>query len=214
MTARTGLASALVLSVCLGCAAPADAHRLDEYLQATRLAIDVEQLRLEIDLTPGASVAPQVIAAIDMDEDGQISRAEADRYAREVLRAVALSVDDTPMAIALEDSQFPELREMNLGVGMIRLRATATLPSSAVGSHHVSYANNHWPVPSVYLVNTLAQGNPRIEIGRPRRDVAQRSLTLEYRVTLDPRWARLWWSLTGVAIGGLLVCARWRRTES
>lgn len=214
MRARTALASALVLSVWLGRAAPADAHRLDEYLQATRLAIEVERVSLEIDLTPGASVAPQVFAAIDTDQDGQIARAEAVRYARVVLSAVALSVDDTPVALALEDSQFPEREDMNLGLGMIRLRATAMLPSSAAGRHHLAYANNHRPVESVYLVNALEPATPRIEISQPLRDAAQQGLTLNYRVALDPRWARLWWSLTGVAMGGLLVCARWRRAAS
>jgi hypothetical protein len=155
-----------------------------------------------------------VFAAVDTDQDGRLSRAETDTYARGVLRALALSVDDAPIAIALENSQFPEREDMNLGLGMIRLRATATLPAPAVGRHHVSYANNHSPVPSVYLVNALAPANPRIEIGRPSRDVAQRSLTLDYIVTLDPRWTQLWWSFTGVAIGALLLCARWRRAES
>ena len=34
-----------------------DAHRLDEYLQATRVAIERGRVTVEIDLTPGASLA-------------------------------------------------------------------------------------------------------------------------------------------------------------
>jgi hypothetical protein len=208
MSVRNALASVLVLSVWLGCAAPADAHRLDEYLQATRLSIDVEQVRVEIDLTPGASVAPRVFALIDTDQDGQISRAEGDTYARDVLRAVALSVDDTPIATALEDSQFPQFQDMTLGEGMIRVRATALLPSVGAGHHHVSYANHYSPVPSVYLVNAAEQENSRIQIGQPRRDTAQRSFTLEYTVAPDARLERFGWLLAAVALVGLLIYAR------
>ena len=34
----------------------ADAHRLDEYLQATRIDVEVDRIDLDIDLTPGAAL--------------------------------------------------------------------------------------------------------------------------------------------------------------
>lgn len=212
MNPRTWLVSVAVLGIWVGCPVPADAHRLDEYLQATRLSIDRERLRLEIDLTPGISVAEQVIISIDTDHDGQVSLVEREAYAREVLRSIALSIDGRPTPVVLEDSEFPEILDMSLGVETIRLRATATVPSAAaaVGHHTVSYANNHRPLASVYLVNALVPADSRIEIGQQRRDVAQRGLMLEYSVTPDARWARLSWSLVGLGMVGLLGCARWR----
>jgi len=214
MNPRTLLVSVAVLGMWGGCPVPAGAHRLDEYLQATRLSIDLERLRLEIDLTAGVSVAPQVFSSIDTDHDGQVSIAEREAYAQEVLRAIALSIDDRPTPVVLDDSWFPELRDMSLGVGMIRVRATATVPSVAVGRHTVSYANNHRPLASVYLVNALVPTDPRIEIVQQRRDVAQRVLMLEYRVIPEARWARLSWSLVGLAMIGLLGYARWRCAPS
>ena len=38
------------------------AHRLDEYLQAARLSLAHTRVELEIDLTPGASVADGIIS--------------------------------------------------------------------------------------------------------------------------------------------------------
>ena len=38
-------------------AAPAGAHRLDEYLQATRIGVSQNRIDLEIDLTAGAAIA-------------------------------------------------------------------------------------------------------------------------------------------------------------
>src|SRR4051812_45984017 len=45
------------------------AHRLDEYLQAARLGIGTERVELELDLTPGSSVANVIIAGIDRNRD-------------------------------------------------------------------------------------------------------------------------------------------------
>jgi hypothetical protein len=212
MNTRTLLVSATVLGIWVGCPVPADAHRLDEYLQVTRLSIDRERLRLEIDLTAGISVAGQVFTSIDTDHDGQVSIVERSAYAREVLRSIALSIDGRPTPIVLEDSEFPDILEMSLGVGTICLRATATVPSAAaaIGHHTVSYANNHRPVASVYLVNALVPADSRVEIGQPHRDVAQRALRLDYSVLPDVLWMRLSWSLVGLATVGLLACARWR----
>jgi len=35
----------------------ASAHRVDEYLQATRLSIDLDRVEVEINLTPGIDLA-------------------------------------------------------------------------------------------------------------------------------------------------------------
>jgi hypothetical protein len=53
------------------------AHRDDQYLQATLVAIEPSGVRLQINLTPGVAVAEQVIAEIDRDRDGAISKNEA-----------------------------------------------------------------------------------------------------------------------------------------
>ena len=50
----------VVLCTWLATVPPAGAHRLDEYLQATRLPIDIEHVDLEIDLTAGAALASNV----------------------------------------------------------------------------------------------------------------------------------------------------------
>ena len=53
-------AAVLVVAIMLA-VAPASAHRVDEYLQATRLAIGVNRINIEIDLTPGVDIAPAAI---------------------------------------------------------------------------------------------------------------------------------------------------------
>lgn len=206
---RRAIGPLAVLAGSLAVAPRADAHRLDEYLQATRVSIDVDKIGLEIDLTPGVSVAARVFATIDSDHDGQISNEEADAYAQRVLGSVVLAIDDRPASLTLVGRQFPSLREMTLGTATIRLSSTATLPR-VVGLHHLSYVNGHSPDMSVYLANALIPPSDRVQIIEQHRDVLQRSFTVEYRVTGNQTLSRVGWSLAAIGMVGVLVIARRR----
>jgi hypothetical protein len=197
-----------VLGAWLATLPPASAHRLDEYLQATRLSINLERVDLEIDLTPGVAVASTILSSIDTNRDGEISSAEGEAYARRMLRSVALSVDGLPAPVVLVETRFPPLRDMSLGVGTIQLRATAKVPAAGTGRHQISYLNTHRPESSVYLVNALVPANPRIQIADQRRDRAQHGLTLNYTVTSDATPGRTFALLAGLFLAGrlLLLC--------
>jgi len=69
------------------------AHRLDEYLQATLVAIEPSGVRLQIHLTPGVAVAEQVLVLIDRNRDGTISPREAATYAEVLKHALTLRLD-------------------------------------------------------------------------------------------------------------------------
>ena len=198
----------VVLGICLVRPMPAGAHRLDEYLQATRLSIHVDRVMVEIDLTAGVNVAPQVVAWIDTNRDGQISSMEGHAYAEQTLGAVVLSVDGRTASLSLMDSRFPEAREMTAGTGTIRLRATANLQAGASGRHRLSYVNDHHADMSVYLANALVPSDPRVRIADQRRDPAQHRLTVDFDVTMHSSWTRASWLLAGLAGVGLLAVAR------
>ena len=198
----------------LAAPAPAGAHRLDEYLQATRLSLDVERIGLEMDLTAGVGLASEVWAWIDTNRDGLISDAEGDAYARQLLRSVVLSVDGRPVPIMVDDVRVPPLHEMRLGVGTLQVRATAQVRAAGTGRHHVSYVNTHRSESSVYLVNALVPADPHIQIAAQRRDPAQHGLTLDYDVVADASWARTWVLLAGLAMAGVLAGTRWPRPNA
>jgi len=103
---RRAVRGALLLVLLLGPSA-VSAHRLDEYLQATRVAVEGDRVSIEVDLTPGVAVAQQVFEGIDNDRDGQISVAEADAYARLVLDSIVLEVDSRRQTLLLVDRAFP-----------------------------------------------------------------------------------------------------------
>ena len=203
MNARRGIAPILALGVWLATLPLAHAHRLDEYLQATRLSIDLDRIDVEMDLTAGQAMASQVFSWIDTNRDGEISQAEGDAYARQVLGSVTLLADGKPVPLALTEAHFPELREMSLGTGVIRLRAAGRMPAAGAGRHEVSFRNNHRPESSVYLVNALVPANPRIQIADQQRDHAQHGLFMTYTIASDPPLRSF------ALIAGLALAGRW-----
>lgn len=186
---------------------PTSAHRLDEYLQASRLAIGVSTIALEIDLTPGVAVAERVFAEIDSDRDGKISGPEEDRYARRVVDSLVLSVDGHRVDLSLSSRLFPSRSDMNLGTGAIRLTATAPAAVTA-GVHQASFINGFAPDLSVYMANTLVPSDDRVRIGGLNRDTQQRSMTVEYRVGWPILARPLGWSVAALGLLGLLIGAR------
>ena len=56
------------------------------------------RVRLELSLTPGIAVADVVVDEIDRDRNGVMSPDEPQAYARQVLGAMALRIDDNPLS--------------------------------------------------------------------------------------------------------------------
>ena len=208
MRSRSVVSSLLVIGLLAGRPAGVGAHRLDEYLQATRIAIDVGRVGVEIDLTPGVSIAPLIIRSIDADGDGRIDEAESKNYARQVLSDVALTVDGRRLPVTLDDARFPTGDDMMLGIGTIRVHGMAMLAGTASGPHQIGYVNAHGPEASVYLANALVPYDDRIRISGQRRDVAQRGLTIDYRFTSGTAGAQVWWLLAALAMTAGLITAR------
>jgi hypothetical protein len=157
----------------------ASAHRIDQYLQATRLSLAANQVGVEIDLTPGIDVAPAIFAFINTDHDGRISASEGERYASQVVEETVLEIDGHPARLDLLTFEFPSFPEMAAGEGTIRIHARARWSGTA-GEHLLVYKNNHKPDLGVYLVNALRPGTPGIEITDQRRDRHQREMKLAF----------------------------------
>lgn len=178
------------------------AHRLDEYLQAARVSLAHTRVELEIDLSPGASVADGIISLIDRDDDKSISQAEAERYGRDVLADVVLELDGHAVSLTLDRVEVPSLEEMRHGVGAIQVRASGTVESRMSFRRELHFQNNHHPDGSVYLVNALMPSDPGISVVAQTRDAKQRDVRIEYSVR--PQWPKyVYWPLLGLVVGGL-----------
>lgn len=196
------LAASITLLLFLIEAPAALAHRRDEYLQAARIAIDADRIRLFIDLTPGIAVAERVLSDIDLDRDGFLSGAEGRAYAGRLLRGIHAEVDGIPLAFELADSSVPAVEAVRNGEGAIRLGATARLPDMRDGAHRLVYRNSFDRDIGVYLANALVPEDHRVAVTAQRRDVDQRELTIEY--TFESGAAR---SSGMIALGAIGVFA-------
>jgi hypothetical protein len=202
--------SVLAVGLLLHVSASAEAHRLDEYLQATRLDISRNRVVVELDLTPGVLVASQIFATIDSDGDGRVSPTEIEDYARRVLRDLSLRVDDRPCALTLTRAESPSWDELRDGEGRIHLEAFADTPL-ARGVHRIRYANMDESASGVFLVNALKPSTDALVIRAQRRDVQQRVIDLDVDVgtSFD---AATWWVIPTAGLGALLM--RRRRTPT
>jgi hypothetical protein len=174
-------------AVLLGClalalASRAMAHRLDECLQATRIAVATNRIDLAIALTPGVAVADQWLALVDTDRDGQVSEAERAAYGRKMLEDLQLTLDETALTLRPVEVSFPSMIELRSGVGVIHIKATATVAPLASGKHTLTLTNAHLPTISVYLVNALTPQDAAIQVTSQQRDGLQRTYRLEFDV--------------------------------
>jgi len=159
--------------------APARAHRLDEYLQATLMSVEKDRVEAQVRLTPGVSVLPLILSEIDTDRDGVISDAERRAYERTILAGLLLTVDGNPQQLQLRAASWPPLEEMKEGRGEIRLDLSAAI-ASRTGTRHLVFENHNQPAISAYLVNCLAPSQPDITITAQKRNYEQSSYRLDY----------------------------------
>ena len=195
--------------VLLALAMPASpaAHQLDEYLQAARVAFARDRVVLELDLTPGANIAGEIVAQIDRDDDGVVLPREARAYAEAVIGDLELAFDDRPIQLTLSTIEVPSVAEMHRGVGTVRLTATGVLDDVRAGTRHLRFSNRHHPATSVYLANALVSADRDVQVAAQRRDRRQQQLDVEY--TIAPRWSlHLIWLLFGVTLVVSRMAAR------
>jgi hypothetical protein len=174
---------AALLAGCLSLAASEGfAHRLDEYLQATRIAVATNRIDLTFELTPGVAVAGQVIERLDQNRDGRVSRDEGSAYAQQFLKDLTIGLDGKVVALSVTAVSVPGVQEIRSGTGVIQIRTTSSAGPLGVGGHTFNLTNRHLPAISVYLVNALQSRDPAVEIGKQTRDELQKEYQLEFRV--------------------------------
>jgi hypothetical protein len=200
--------------------APASAHRLDEYLQATMISVEKDRVQAVMRLTPGVAVSSFVLRGIDTNDDGVISPAERRAYAERVLRDVSFSMHGHILSARLISVEFPGADEMREGLGEIQIEFSVDLPPSEP-SRRLIFRNHHQSGIAAYLVNSLVPRDRDIRIVAQNRNERQSFYQLDYvqaagsSTTLLPGWQdeRRW-----LGMAALLLFARlafvWRRGRS
>lgn len=171
----------LAAVLALGMTAPALAHRLNEYLQATTIAVAHDGVTLQVRLTPGVDIASAVIAGIDADHDGTLSNAEAQAYAQGVVRDLSLTIDGRLAPLRLQSWSFASLPDMASGQGESTVTMTATLPHGGA-AHRLTLENRHQQGAAAYLVNALQPDSADVRIAFQRRNYDQSHYEMAFTV--------------------------------
>jgi hypothetical protein len=161
------------------------AHRLDEYLQAALVVIEPGAIRLQLNLTPGVTVADQVIAQMDRNHDGVISTNEASAYAESVKHQLLLTLDQHKVALNLTASSFPPTTELQTGWGIIQLEFSGTIRPLSAGPHKLTLKNRHLSELSVFLINAAQPKSGLVQIVKQTRNDDQSAGEIEF-VILQP----------------------------
>ena len=184
----TRLAGILVL---LG--APAFAHRLDEYLQATLISVEKDHIQGFMRLVPGEAVSSTVIAMIDTN-----GRA----YANRVLQDLSLKIDGNRLTPRLVSIDVPPTWKMKEGLGEIQLEFSADLPPGP-RSRRLVFENHHESRIAAYLVNCLVPRDPNIRIVAQNRNETQSYYQLDFVQAGAPSdsLSLTWWPATREWLG-------------
>jgi hypothetical protein len=199
-------AAVLLSAFMVAFGARASAHRLDELLQATRIAVDRDRVQLEITLTPGTAVADRLIRSIDADRNGVLSLEEQQAYAGRVLGALTLRLDDSmPLRLQPASSSVPDLVALRGGDGAIVIRAEAGVPRLPAGEHRLLFRNQNDAGDSVYLANALVPEDDDVAVTGQQRTGNQSELTIAFVVRASSAGSP-WWVWIGVG-GAFLLAA-------
>jgi hypothetical protein len=159
---------------------PAGAHALDEYLQATLIAVEKDHVTLALRLVPGVAVLPDVLRGMDANKDGAVSPAERQAYPARVLEDLELRIDGKRLPLRLLSADIPAPEHFQDGLGQMRMEFRADLPPG-VGQHRLVLKNRHHSRIAAYLVNSLAATDPDIQLQAQRRNTDQSFYQLDYR---------------------------------
>ena len=158
------------------------AHRLDEYLQATIVAVEPGCVRVSIQLTPGVAVAEKVLALLDRDGDGVISDAEAAGYGARLKRDLTLRLDGREAEMKLVSLSAAGPAELRSGWGVVRAEFAAPTEPLTAGAHRISLENWHLPMDSAYLFNAARTKSHSVRITRQLRSENQGTGEIQFTV--------------------------------
>ena len=163
------------------------AHPEHDYVQRSYLTLTANELLLDVDLTPGATIGIDILMDIDTDGDYTISESEIQQYAGQVQSALSVEVANQALELTLLSVEYPTPALIASGGYPIRLHFQATLPDNTAGEHQIIYENAFAPelYENTYLVNAFVDTDVQdnIDITEQERDWYQQTMTLSYTLS-------------------------------
>ncbi|MDB6036331.1 MAG: hypothetical protein JWM99_172 [Verrucomicrobiales bacterium] len=208
----------LILAMLLAISRVAEAHRLDDLLQAAFIEITPTEIRLQLNLNPGVEVSDKLIWMIDRDGDRTISAAEEKIFSECLKQRLSVSVDNHPLALEVLSAEFDPPSELRSGSGNIKVEMRGRLSHPLAGMLRLRFENRNWSEMSAYLVNAVLPRNPTIRILKQVRNDNQSLGWIDFSV--EPSKSEGWTRTAPLiatallAMSGLLFICRKQRVDS
>ena len=148
---RTALLLLATMAVAFG--AGVSAHRLDEFLQAARIAVERDRVQLEMNLTPGIAGRRW---RDPRDRRGSGTACCLRRSSRHTPTGCSVpshfSVDDSPRSTGAGGvRRFPDVAALRAGDAAITIRSEAAVPRLSDGPHRsFSTTKTPWPTACIW----------------------------------------------------------------
>lgn len=190
------------------------AHRLDECLQAALISISTREIGIDLSLTPGALIGPEVLGEIDKDHDRIVSPIEGKRYLDQVTQDISISVDGKAVRLELEKYLFPTVESLLQGTSAVEIKYRVVPANLRIGHHTLELENRHNSTNSQYLMNVLEPDSSRVQILRQRRNEIQSKYEVEFAVNPPGVAATFWAGATCLLMATLaLLAVLWERAK-
>ncbi len=163
----------VIFAIMLASLPAAEAHRLDDLMQASFIEIKSGEIRIQLNLNPGVAVVDKVIWIMDRDGDGAISDAEEMEFSKVIKNQLKLSIDSQTLPLEILNMEFDDPADLRSGNGNIRIELAAHFTRLLPGVQRLRFENKNLSGMSAYLVNATMPKDPAIRISKQLRNENQ-----------------------------------------
>jgi hypothetical protein len=177
------------------------AHPADEYLQAAYIKMSPTTLRLELEMTAGEKLAPEVLRLLDNNQNQQLESSELLGYMATVLQGLQLEINQKPVSLQTISTELLDSKTFALGGGGLKLIFEAGLPNT-IGTHSFEFVNRHAPVKSAYLANVFLESDWQTVLSQERNQNQSR-FVVQYQQNKVPVNVAWWLLPVGLGVAGM-----------
>jgi hypothetical protein len=157
-------------------------HPVDEYVQSALVGFSPERVYFSMVMEPGAQVAEQVLAEIDLDANNRISQREVEQYGAKFLAEIELLLDGKSLKPVIKFIDVPRPSEIREGWAIVRLGAVVEAGKLPPGEHSLVFINQHFPSISAYQFNAEKSTSEHVEILEQNRNADQSRGEIRFRI--------------------------------
>lgn len=156
------------------------AHADDALLQQIYVTPRSSGAGIEVQLIPGAIIAPEFLALLDANGDGVASKAEADAHLAAFLAALQVEFERQVVTPRVVDVAYPDIEVLRAGGGTIAIMLEADAPSTDTPVLSVTVTSGYAPLHTVVQHSVTLQADEPAMIQEIERSEDGTTISIRY----------------------------------